>query len=283
MGLFSRIDYGSNRIDTTSSDGYWTRTVSDWEPGAVEVSRFSVPGAWLGGEHEIAPPLAGGRAFAFMVDSVRTGSPSDTNGAEFDEIGSLNALFNVGAASEVELKTQRTDATGATVSRSIWVRVLNAYPYNIVPGIDGVGVIAKRQSARIRYRVECYARFPYWRDTSASQTTIVATTGGVTGAIANAGLPCGVLATITAKSGSPTQLTITNDQNAYTATFTTVTVANYVDANHADPTGVSISSGVQYDSYLRIATGTNTFTGTCVGGGTTVTFTLDYRRCWATP
>lgn len=282
MGLFSRIDWGSTRIDTTSADGYWTRSVSDYEPGAVDMAVFTVPGAWLGGEHEVAPPLPGGRRFAFMVDSVRTGSPSDTSGAEFDEIGSLNALFNVGAAAEVELKTQRTDASGATVSRSIWVRCMAAYPYQIIPDISGTGVVAKRQSARVRYRVECYARSPYWRDTSASTTTIVATTSGVTGAIVNAGMPCGVLATITAKSGSPTQLVIANDQNAYVATFTTVTVANFVDANHADPTGVSFSSGVQYDSYLRIATGTNTFTGTTTGG-TSATFTLDYRRCWATP
>lgn len=282
MGLFARADWGSNRIDTTSPDGYWTRTVSDWEPGGLEITTFTVPGAWLGGEHEIAPPLPGARRFAVMVDSVRTGSPSDTNGAEFDEIGALNMLFNPGAASEVELKTQRTDASGATVSRSIWVRCLRAEAYNIIPDIGGTGVVAKRQSARIRYRVECYARFPYWRDTSASQTTIVATTGGVTGTIVNAGLPCGVLATITAKSGSPTQLVIANDQNAYVATFTTVTVANFVDANHADPTGVSFSSGVQYDSYLRAATGTNTYTGT-ITGGTNTTFTLDYKRCWATP
>lgn len=280
MGLFSRIDWGSTRIDATS--GNWLRSVSDWEPGALEIARFTVPGAWLGGEHEIAPPLPGGRAFAFMVDSVRTGSPSDTSGSEFDEISNLNILFNPGSTSEVELKTQRTDASGATVSRSIWVRCLRAEPYNIIPDIGGTGVVAKRQSARIRYRVECYALFPYWRDTSASTTTIVATTSGVTGTITNAGLPCGILATVTAKSGSPTQLVIANDQNAYTATFTTVTVSNYVDANHADPTGVSFSSGVQYDSYLRAETGTNTFTGTTTGG-TSATFTLDYKRCWGTP
>jgi len=280
MGLFSRIDFGSTRIDAAS--GNWTRSVSDWEPGAVEMVTFTTPGAWLGGEHELAPPLPGGRRFAFMVDSVRTGSPSDTSGAEFDEIGLLNVLFNPGSTSEVELKTQRTDSNGSTVSRSINVRCIAAYPYNIIPDIGGTGVVAKRQSARIRYRVECFARFPYWRDTTASTTTIIATSSGVTGTIINAGLPCGILATVTAESGTVTSLTIENDLNDYVAVFGTVDVAKYLDANHADPTGVSFSSGVQYDSYLRAETGTNTFTGTTVGG-TSATFTLDYKRLWGTP
>lgn len=280
MGLFSRIDFGSTRIDAAS--GNWTRSVSDWEPGGLEIARFTVPGAWLGGEHEVAPPLPGGRAFAFWVDSVRTGSPSDTSGAEFDEISNLNILFNPGSTSEVELKTQRTDANGSTVSRSIWVRCLRAEPYNIVPGIDATGVVAKRQSARIRYRVECYARFPYWRDTSASTTTIVATSSGVTGTIENAGLPCGILATITAEVGTVTQLVISNDLNAYTATFAPITTTEYLDSNYSDPTGVSFTSTVNYASYLRAETGTNTFTGTTTGG-TSATFTLDYKRCWGTP
>lgn len=282
MGLFSRTDWGSTRIDDTVGD--WTRSVSDWDPGVLEATLFTQPAAWLGGEFEVAPPLSGGRRFSFTVDSVRTTTPTSTAGTEFDEIDALNLLFDIDDADEVELKTQRVDRSGATVSRSIWVRCVNAYPYQIGDDKSASGVIPKRSSGRIRYRVECYARFGYWRDTSAnSSTTLVATSSGVTAAIANAGKACGCKVEITAKTGSPTLLVLTNDRNSYVATFTSVAVGKSVDANHTNPTGVILpASGVQYDSYIRLEKGTNTFTGTTTGG-TNATLAFTYRRLWGSP
>lgn len=282
MGLFDRVDWGSTRIDNTVGD--WTRSVSDWDPGVLETTLFTQEASWLGGEFEVAPPLAGGRRFSFTVDSVRTTTPTSMAGTEFDEIDALGLLFDIDDASEIELKTQRVDRTGATVSRSIWVRCVAAYPYQISDDKSASGVIPKRSSGRIRYRVECFARFGYWRDTTPNtSTTLVATSSGVTAAIANTGKACGCKVEITAKTGSPTLLVLTNDQNPYEVTFSTVTVGKSCDANYTNPTGVILpTSGVQYDSYIRLEKGVNTFTGTTTGG-TNATLTFTYRRLWGSP
>lgn len=280
MGMFSRIDFGSVRLDATF--GNWARTVSDVEISPIEFTSFRAGAPWYGGEFEIMAPLAGARRFAFFVDSVLTGSPTSTTGAEFDEIDELNELFNPLSASEIELKTQRADSSNSTISRSIWVRCVQAYPYNIVPDIGGTGVVAKRGTGRIRYRVECEARFPFWRDTTATTANLTATTGTPTVAITNNGLPCGVRVDCGTETGTVNSLAISNSANSYAVTFTSPDSGDYLDAAYTDPTEVAFSGTPNAAAWLRLDNGTNTMTGTCTGG-TSIALTFTYRQHWASP
>lgn len=284
QALFTRLDYGSTRVD--DAVGIWTRRVSEWSPGMIQMAQFMVDAPWLGGQHEVADPLAGPRQWSITVDSERTGSaPTSQRGAEFEEFEDLQALFNPLATSEVEVKFQRLDASGATISRSIWARCTALYPYQWVKDGRGEWGVPVRGGVNIlRYKVDLFSRFPFWRDTTALDETWTATTGGATQAITNDGLPCGARFTVDSVTGGPTAIALTNSANSWTLSNTNTPAANdYFDANHTSATTVATVGDWSVASYFRLESGSQTLTATTTGGGSSAGVTIAYRRSWGTP
>lgn len=275
MGMFTRIDWGSTRIDATSGD--WARTVSDVDLGALEYTTFTTPAPMYGGEIELGQPRPPARRFSFYVDSVFDGSATSPTGAEFDEMQFLLDLFNPGSTSEVELKTQRLDTGGNTISRSIWVRCIAAYPYALGPDMSTIGVFPKRLSGRIRYRVDCFARWPHWRDTTATATNLTTTATITTTGDVGMGVKISFSA-ITAV----TSLQFTNAANSFAVTFTSPTTSTVADYLYTDPTGVSYTSAtVNGLAFMRLAPGANDITSVLTG--TSYTSVWTYRNEWLTP
>lgn len=283
QALFTRLDWGSTRVDDVV--GIWTRRVSDWSPGVVQTAQFVVDAPWLGGQIEVADPLPGGRQWSITVDSELTGStPTSTRGAEFDEFEDLQALFNPLASAEVEFKFQRLDSSGATVSRSIWTRCTALHPYRWMDGDGEIGTLGRGATGIVRYKVDLFSRFPFWRDTTLQDETWAATTGGATQAITNDGLPCGARWTIDSVTGGPTAIALSNNANSYTLSNNATPLANdYFDANHTSPTAVSTVGDWAAGGYVRIETGSQTLTATTTGGGSSAGVTIAYRRNWGTP
>lgn len=275
MGTFSRIDWGSTRIDATSGD--WTRSVSDLELGTLEYATFVSPSPMFGGDIELGRPRPPSRRFAFWVDSVFDGSATSVAGAHWDEMQYLTDLFNPGSTSEVELKTQRPDTSNSTISRSIWVRCLSVTPFGFTRDAGTSGVWVHTNRGRIRYRVDCYARYPFWRDTSATATNLtgtatITTTGDVS---------MGVKISFSAVT-SVTSLALSNAANGFAVTFTSPTTSSIADFLYTDPTAMSTTAAtINALAYMRLNPGANDITS--VLSGTSYTSVWTYRNEWHTP
>lgn len=275
MGVFTRIDWGSTQIDTTSGD--WTRSVSDVDLGALEYATFMTPAPMFGGEIELGKPRPPARRLTLYVDSVFDGSATSPTGAEFDEMQFLLDLFNPGSTSEVELKTQRADTSGNTISRSIWVRCIGAYPYALGNDMSTVGVFPKRLSGRIRYKVDCLARYPHWRDTTATTQNI---TGNAT-VTTTGDIGMGVKISFSAVT-AVTSLELANSTNGYAVTFTSPSTSTIADFLYTDPTAITLTSAtVNAFAFMRLNPGANSITSTL--SGTSYTSVWTYRNEWLTP
>lgn len=281
--LFARLDYGATRVDAVV--GIWTRRVSEWSPGVIQVAQFVADAPWLGGQHEIADPLVGARQWSITVDSELTGAaPTSARGAEFEEFDDLQALFNPLASAEVEVKFQRLDASGATISRSIWARCTAVHPYQWMDAGGEVGTLSRGATGIVRYKVDLYSRYPFWRDTTAQDETWAATTGGATQVIVNDGLPCGARFTVDSVASAPSAVALTNSANSWVLTNNaTPTGGDYFDANHTNPTTIASTGDWSAASYVRIETGSQTLTATTTGGGSSAGVTIAYRRNYGSP
>lgn len=278
--LFDQIDWGSTRIDATVGD--WTRYVGDFDPGVIEWVTFTSPSPTLyGGDIELGAPRITGRRFSFWVNSVFDGTATSTTGAHWEEIEDLQALFNPGASGLVELKTQRKDAGNNTISRSIWVRCVSASPATVVRDAGSSGILMRPGRGQIRYKVDCYAPFPLWRDTTASTT---ACTTGATTCTATIGgpFPVGVKVTFDSVSGA-TSCALSNNQNAYVVTFTSPATTTVGDFYYTDPTTYSLTTATVNTSAMFVLSGATTNTITKTVTGTSAAITLTWRNHWATP
>lgn len=275
--VFDTMTWGGTNVLATSGD--WTRSVGDIELGAVEYQQFTAGAPWLGGDQELGKPRAFGRQFALYVDSVFDGSATSVTGAHYDEIEFLQALFNPGSTSTVELATTRKNTSNSTVSRSIWVRCLAAYPLAFIRDKDASGIwFHPRTTGRIRYRVDCYAPWPFWRDTTESNSAFTTSTN-----VTNSGaVACGAKIVLTAKSGTVNPLVASNSANSYTVSWTSPANSDAADFGHADPAGAAVVGTVAPASYFRLEPGTNSLTKTITGGGS-MTATVYWRANWSTP
>jgi len=277
MDAFTTVYWGSTQVDTTSGD--WARTVKEIDLGMAEYEQYTSPSPWLGGDVEVAAPRVTGRKFALYIDSDFDGSAASADGAARDEMQFLSALFTPGSLALTELKTTRPNTAGGSVARSIWCRCIAAHPFGYSGGGDESG-IRRNWPARIRYRVDLYAPFPLWQDTTA--TVVTAATGDATKTCAVTGeVAVGVKVIVTAVTAC-TALALSNDLNAFAVTMTSPSTSTILDFNYTDPALMAFTSAtINALGYLRLEMGNNVITKGVTGTSAACSFT--YRNAWFTP
>lgn len=185
------------------------------------------------------------------------------------------------------LKFARADADENAIATEVYkVRPVSVPRYSVewIPSGDPP-TVSKVAVAETEWRFWC--PIPYFYNATATTLEYVADDPADSDTMANPGIaPCGARFAVTAISGSPTQVTITNSTNGYAfvwkKTSGNFAAGDWIDWYYTDPreqshdtdTSIVDATGA---AYFELACGNNTVTALRSAGSGTVTITASWK------